>query len=138
MTIVYNSRIDTWLLIILSAAIAASLYASIQLLSAGTITAWLSLLLTAGVGIILPLWLLLGTRYTLQPEQLTIRSGPFKWQVPLADITSITPTNKLLSSPALSLDRLRIDYGHGRSIMISPRNKEQFIKDVEKLRCEAH
>ncbi|MFN3882592.1 MAG: PH domain-containing protein [Nitrincola lacisaponensis] len=30
---------------------------------------------------------------------------------------------KALVSPALSMDRLRIDYGRRRSIMISPKNK---------------
>src|SRR3546814_13731637 len=57
--------------------------------------------------------------------QLRVLSGPFKWSVPLAKITAITPTSSPLSSPALSLDRLRIDYGVGNSVMISPRNKEQ-------------
>ncbi|MDO9478112.1 MAG: PH domain-containing protein [Pseudohongiella sp.] len=59
-----------------------------------------------------------------------MKSGPFKWRVPIKQITSITPTSSPLSSPALSLDRLRIDYGRGESIMISPKNKEQFIQDL--------
>lgn len=134
MTTVYRSRIDAWLLIVLVAAMAASLVAGIALVSAGSIAAWWSLALIAGVGILLPSWLLLGTRYTLAPERLTIRSGPFAWQVPLADITGITPTRNPLSSPALSLDRLRIDYGPGRSVMISPRDKARFIQDLEALR----
>lgn len=57
-----------------------------------------------------------------------------KWQVPIAGITGITPTSNPLSSPALSLDRLRIDYGRGKSLMISPKNKEQFIRDLEARR----
>jgi hypothetical protein len=61
---------------------------------------------------------------------LVVRSGPFKWCIPIADITSITPTSNPLSSPALSLDRLRIEYGRGHLLMISPRDKEQFVRDL--------
>lgn len=136
MSTVYSSKIDAWLLIALVAAMVMSLYASATVLSAGP-AAWWMLLLTAAVGIGLPLWLLLDTRYVLEPGQLTIRSGPFKWQVPVSDITSMTPTRNPLSSPALSLDRLRIDYGSGKSIMISPRDKEEFMKQVESLRHRA-
>ncbi|QQO05935.1 PH domain-containing protein [Luteimonas sp. MC1750] len=86
------------------------------------------------IGVGLPIWLLLSTRYTLEPRQLRVQSGPFKWHIKVADITSITPSSNALSSPALSLDRLRIDYGSGRSLMISPRNKERFLRDIEAAR----
>lgn len=82
----------------------------------------------------LPVWLMLSTTYTIGESSLLVRSGPFKWQVPIAGITGITPTSNPLSSPALSLDRLRIDYGRGKSLMISPKNKEQFIRDLEARR----
>ena len=47
---------------------------------------------------------------------------------------NIRPTRNPLSSPALSLDRLRIDYGSGRSIMVSPEDKDKFIGDIEDAR----
>jgi hypothetical protein len=77
---------------------------------------------------------MVATRYTLDSKLLIAQSGPFKWRVPISDITSITPTNNPLSSPALSLDRLRIDYGRSETIMISPRDKEQSVRDIEALR----
>ncbi|MFT4100798.1 MAG: PH domain-containing protein [Burkholderiaceae bacterium] len=130
---VYNSKIDAWLLVVLLGAMAMSIHASAEVLSARPATWWL-LLFTAVLGIVLPIWLLFGTRYILQPDRLTIRCGPFKWRVPVSDITSVTPTRNPLSGPALSLDRLQIDYGTGKSILISPRDKERFIKQVEDLR----
>jgi hypothetical protein len=36
-----------------------------------------------------------------------------------------------LTSPAFSLDRLRIEYGRGRWIMISPRDKDGFLRELE-------
>jgi len=89
--------------------------------------------LVLGAG--LPLWVLLGTRYELTPGRLRIRCGPFRWTTPLNEIRAVEPTRNPLSSPALSLvDRLRIDYGRGSSVMISPRDKARFLAELERLR----
>ena len=86
--------------------------------------------LTIGLGIALPLWLLFSTRYTLDSKLLMVKSGPLKWRIPVKDITNITPTRSIFSSPALSLDRLRISYGNKRNVMISPRDKDQFLEEI--------
>lgn len=125
---VYRSKIDTWLLVAIIFVVASSLYACIEILR--TESNMLSLLLIGGLGVILPVWLLAGTSYVLHSEQLMVYSGPLRWRVPLKDITNITPTHNPLASPALSLDRLRIEYGHGKWVMISPRDKEQFMRDI--------
>lgn len=134
MATVYASKIDGWLAAVLVLSMAISAWASVQVIVAGSAVAWWIVLLTAGAGVGLPLWILSSTNYTISPTHLRIKSGPFRWQIPIVDITGITPTSNPLSSPALSLDRLRIDYGRGASVMISPRNKEQFIRDIETLR----
>jgi hypothetical protein len=46
----------------------------------------------------------------------------------------VVPTRNPLSSPALSLDRLRIEYGQGRAIMISPADKGPFLRALEERR----
>ena len=131
MPTVYRSKTDAWLLAVLAIAIIVSLFAALTILSAGSPAAWAIAAFTAIIGAGLPLWLLLSTRYTLGHGQLVVQSGPFKWRIPVADITSVTPSSNPLSSPALSLDRLRIEYGRGSSLMISPRNKEQFVRDMK-------
>src|SRR5690606_1532665 len=83
------------------------------------------------VGVILPLWILRSTYYTLDARYLHVRSGPFKWRVPLRDIRAVRPTRSPLSSPALSLDRLRIEFGRAGSIMISPGDKDRFLTELE-------
>lgn len=134
MATVYKSKIDTWLFVVLALLIAVSLYTSFKIILGGPPITWMALLLPMGVGIALPTWLVLTTHYTLQAGQLLVSSGPFKWRIPVADIARITPTSNPLSSPALSLDRLRIEYGRDKVLMISPRDKEQFLQELEVLR----
>ncbi len=134
MATVYKSKIDMWLAAVLAFAIAASLYATVVVLTTGSASTWWVALLTIGAGIGLPMWLLLSTNYTLESRDLIVRSGPFRWRIESAEITDVTATSNPLSSPALSLDRLRIDYGRGNSIMISPRDKERFLADLAAMR----
>lgn len=131
---VFPSRIDAWLAVVLLLAMAAALASVFVSAGAGTLVGWTAAVLTALIGVGLPLWLLLATRYTLQGDALLVQSGPFRWRVPLAEIRSVTPTSNPLSSPALSLQRLRIDYGRGRWLMISPRDREQFLQALEAAR----
>ena len=136
-TTIYKSKIDTWLLVVLLSTMALCICASIPVVllrSPASPADWWMVLLLLGLGVGLPLWLMVATRYTLDSKLLIAQSGPFKWRVPISDITSITPTNNPLSSPVLSLDRLRIDYGRSETIMISPRDKEQSVRDIEALR----
>lgn len=131
---VHPSKRDAWLVAVLAPAIGVSLYTAFILFASG---AGLSLLiagvtLVAGAG--LPLWILCATRYTLDADELLVQSGPFRWRIALADIERVVPTASALSSPALSLDRLRIDYGRGKSLLISPRDKAQFLDEIEVAR----
>jgi Bacterial PH domain len=72
--------------------------------------------------------------YDLSPTVLHIRAGwLLRISIPVADILSVHPTNNPLSSPALSLDRLDIRYrkaGGEKSVMISPLNKEDFVREL--------
>ena len=55
------------------------------------------------------------------------------WKIPLASIQRVSPSHDLLASPALSIDRLRVDYrqnGKQRFILISPRDKPGFLRDL--------
>jgi hypothetical protein len=77
------------------------------------------------------LWVLYSTDYTLTRHELIIRSGPFRWTIPLNSIEEVFPTHNPLSSPACSLDRLHIRYRGSRGgIMISPRDKTAFLQDL--------
>ncbi|MFD2787129.1 PH domain-containing protein [Hymenobacter rubripertinctus] len=80
-------------------------------------------------------WLLCSTYYEVQPEQQVLRvvSGPMVWRVPVSAIVSVRPSNDLLSSPALSLDRLCISYGKYDSVLISPADRAGFLAALLQL-----
>lgn len=77
------------------------------------------------------LWSILGTRYRLTETQLQVRSGPFRTNIALDEITSIEPVRSVLSSPALSRDRFLIRYESFATVMISPADRRAFLQEVE-------
>lgn len=80
--------------------------------------------------IIIPAWLLMATYYRVDSAMLRIQAGPFSWSVPLEQIRSVSASRSLISSPALSMNRLKIEYGRARSILVSPKNKVAFIEAI--------
>jgi carbon starvation protein CstA len=128
----FVSRIDFWLLaLVVLAGMAAAAAAVAAVPRTGDSGNSWGLLLTLGplvaFGLILPAWLVLDTRYTLTAHELLIRSGPLRWRIALNEVRELSPSRSWISSPALSLDRLRIRYGAARSILVSPRDKQGFI-----------
>lgn len=127
----FPSKVDTWLYAVLIGSAVFCTVIVLAPLAAGSPATSLAISPVLLVTVGLPLWLLRATHYTLDGTDLRVRSGPFRWRVPLREIHEVRPTRNPLSSPALSLDRLRIDYGRGRSIMISPRDREAFLERLE-------
>jgi hypothetical protein len=134
---VYRSRIDRFVSVpAVGLVLAMGLGAKTALSHPGS-GAGLVLAIVGPLSLGLVAWTLFGTYYALDDTRLTVRGGPFSWQIDLRDVHSVTPTRNPLSSPALSLDRLRIDYGQGRSLMVSPREKEAFVRDLMRRRDAA-
>ncbi len=125
----FPSKRDGWLVALIWAGALVAVAAGVgQLGSAtGTLPGLLMGVLLIGMAAFL-LWVLYGTGYTLTADRLLIRSGPFRFRVPLAEIDSVTPSRNPLSSPACSLDRLDVRYHRGRRrILISPEDKGRFL-----------
>ena len=127
----FKSKIDRWLLILLIAIIVFEVIVmSIAALQAGDPRAAVGLVVTALLIVALIGSLLIGTHYTVAGNTLRVASGPFRWKVPIDQIQSVEATRSPLSSPALSLDRLRIRYGKNRRIMVSPADRRGFLKAI--------
>jgi hypothetical protein len=128
----YPSKIDWWLVPLLCAPPLAAIAICIQCALAGDTRGLMigiaSLLFVAGLyfGLVFPM------RYGLGDTHLVVRSGFLRQRIPLADISEVRPTFNPLSSPALSLNRLRVQFGQGffRGVMISPADRNCFLDEL--------
>jgi hypothetical protein len=128
----FPSKRDAWLAVVLWTGTAMLVAGAIvTLASPGPIAARLALAATMLAAGAFGPWVLYSTGYRVTAVEIAVRSGPFRWQVPLDAIESVVPSGNPLSSPACSLDRLRIGYrdAHGRSraILLSPADKIAFL-----------
>ena len=127
----FKSKIDTWiaLLIVAVAVMDIAFIVIFAMSSDSPVDKTIATLVLVAVFVLL-IWLTFGTYYAVNKDTLRVVSGPFRWKISIADITSVTPTRAMWSSPAMSLDRLRIVYGNGRRIMISPADKQDFLRAI--------
>ncbi len=134
-TLLFKSKIDTWLFWCMIFSVVMSIIAILLATTVAPKFAWLITLISLPLGILLPIWLIKSTNYTLTTNELLIKSGPFNWKIALNNIISVTPTRNSLSSPALSLDRLAIKYDNDKTIMISPENQTLFLDELAKRKA---
>ena len=127
METIYKSKIDAGLMTpIFIVVIAVGILMLI-------IRAW------AGIAVVfmlttLIIHMLLTTQYKIVGKTLKIKSGIFVNKlVNIDSIRSISETNSLLSSPANSTDRLELKYNKFESIIVSPKDKDSFIKNLLEL-----
>jgi hypothetical protein len=92
-----------------------------------------------GIAILLPIILfvvhmLLTTYYTINENSLIIKCGfLYNMAIDINTIKKISETNNLISSPAASIDRIEIIYGNHHSVIISPKQKKEFIDCIVSL-----
>jgi len=128
---IYRSAVDWWFYAVVFGVAAATIPTMVPLFASGRLTHVLIALFVLLTACMLPLWLLASTYYRIDASALMVRSGPFRWTVPLNEIRSVQPSRSVMSSPALSLDRIRIDYGDGRVLLVSPKDREAFLAAIE-------
>lgn len=127
---VYRSRKDWWLTIIIWGAMLSAIGGGIYTLIVNT-TYVGEFLVTLTLSVLFPifiLWMWLTTVYVVDENNLIIKYGPFKKTIPLFSIMSVKKTMNPISSPALSLKRLEIVHGQYESVLISPPDREEFAE----------
>ena len=132
---IYTSKIDAWLVALSLACAAAALTSLLTASHSGSValTMFIVSLACAVLGALA--WLVVGTNYRFDGPMLIICSGPFRWRIAVREIVSIEQSRNPLSGPAMSLDRLCIQYGTPRRmILISPRDREGFMGEFERRR----
>ena len=126
----FKSAVDLWLLVIVALVVIISLGVSVRLVLQRSPAGYLRVIGMLAVGIGLPLWFFCTTHYLVKDEILKIQSGPFKWTIPITSISQVVETTNPLSSPALSLRRLKITYGESKTVMVSPKDREGFLEAI--------
>ena len=131
----FVSKVDAWIAAIALGAGLVCLTIAAPIVRYSTSSQEIAALVSiALLTLLLPIWLLLDTHYTITDDELRIRSGPFRWLVMLSDVREVSPSRSWLSSPALSLDRISIQHGAARRVLVSPREKQRFV-DCLRERC---
>lgn len=71
------------------------------------------------------------TNYCITENKLNIRSGLiYRMEIDIGDIRKIMRTDTILSSPALAFNKVEIIYNKFDSVLISPKNQEEFIAAI--------
>ena len=79
-------------------------------------------------------YLVFKTEYTIGNGKLKIRCGFFTYKpIEINEIKKISKTTNIISAPAPSFDRIEIKYGKFNEIIISPKDKIDFVKYLTKL-----
>ena len=121
MTRTFYSKIDLWLIVILLLGISP---------------AWLPLiwdfdwvLLIIDVLLIgLLAYLFRNTKYVVDGDKLIVRVGFLSLGTcDIHQVLSISKTHTLLSAPALSLDRLKVNLRGGDILVVSPKHRKEFL-----------
>lgn len=132
----YRSKVDWWLGLLIGGTTVYMLFLAIEPIVKGRGIEWVIMISTIIVLlIVLPLF---SIKYVLYSKHLFISCGIYgKVRVPYESIRNVKETKNPLSSAALSLDRIQIDYmenGRHQIVLISPKRKKEFIKRLEEYR----
>lgn len=79
-------------------------------------------------------WPIFNTKYTIQANQLHIQCIFLHWTIPLDQISKVSPSNNSIASPALSLNRLKVEYQHNgttKFILVSPQQPDEFCQAIQ-------
>jgi hypothetical protein len=132
---IYKSKVDLWLFLIVIIGGVFLAGAAIQsFLSEGLKhPATLTLLISSVFYMAVMFGLAYPVSYEITQSELIIRSGLTRNSIEISSIESVKPSRNPLSSPAWSLDRLRIDYRRKDKLtflLISPEEKSAFLNEL--------
>ncbi|HTO14516.1 MAG TPA: PH domain-containing protein [Edaphocola sp.] len=69
------------------------------------------------------------TNYTIDGNDLIVRCGFFYNKIfKISEIRKIVATKQAINAPATSIDRLRIEFSNHKRVIVSPREKKEFIE----------
>jgi hypothetical protein len=77
------------------------------------------------------------TMYSIEGDKLKIKCGYFfNFLIEVKEIKTISETFNIISSPALSFNRLEILYNKYDTLLISPKDKSRFLEAIKRINPE--
>ena len=123
----YPSKISYGLLLFVLAVLIGS---TVPIILHGN---WVGVLINLAV-LLFVLYVFFSIYYIIEGNSLLIRVGVlFNWKIEISTIQSIAESNSWISSPAVSLDRLKIKYKKHSNVLISPKDKSGFIAQLTQI-----
>ena len=119
---IYKSKIDWWFVIVMFAALGTPIFYGIRSKES------VPILIFSGILAIIIYWLLT-MRYIIDNRFLSIYST----KIDINRIRRIQKSRSILSSPAFSFDRIEILYNRADVILLSPKEREDFIEELLKV-----
>ncbi|MCZ8089965.1 MAG: PH domain-containing protein [Flavobacterium sp.] len=119
---IYKSKIDWWLIILILILFG---YPIVD----GILSKEYVLSLVFGLILIIFFFLSKTIQYKIDGENLVI----WKTKIDIKTIRKIYRTNNPLSSPAMSLDRIAIVYNKFDEVLLSPKERDEFINELLKI-----
>ena len=118
----YKSKIDWWILLLILVIFGYPILEGIQTNQYGLSITMISILIVI-------FWMFSKIKYVIEGTMLKV------WwvKIDIHSIKRIYKTNNLLSSPALSLDRIAIAYNTYDEVLISPKLKKEFVDELLKI-----
>ena len=137
----FHSKIDWWILGFVIAMTGLLVQLLFTMYAKGTMVEYPEHTMVYIFTIAVLWWPVFSTTYTIGNNTLAIRSMFLKWVISLENIKTVSKTNNSISSPALSLDRLKIEYlkdGKMKQILVSPRDQQGFCKELQENHSQIH
>jgi hypothetical protein len=135
----YKSKKDTWLMVVILASMLVTVFAGAALILFAPAIWVRSIGLVMICASLIPILLTTPVSYTIDRDSLHVRAGYKHWTIPIQNILAVRPSRVWLASPALSMDRLEIEYRdwEGTSLqLISPERTDLFLNELAKLDSE--
>jgi hypothetical protein len=135
----YKSKKDTWLIVVIATSTLVNVFAGAALILFAP-AIWVRFIgLVMMFASMITILLTTPVSYTIDRDSLHVRAGYKHWTIPIQNILAARPSRDWLASPALSMDRLEIEYKdwEGTSLLlISPKRTDQFLDELARLDSE--
>jgi len=133
---VFNTKYDWWIVALIVVPILLLFLYGIKKLAicdCNNTGAWYLMGISLAMAVIIRIFAW-PVNYILKADKLIVKSGFFRIPISYEAIKSVEPSRNPVSSPAWSLNRLKIEYekkGKKKWILISPKDREVFLETLK-------